>query len=96
MVIFDLNLYPPSTSCSQHCRNLIIAGHDPQTPIKFVRGQTPVFNENFTLKHWAGRECLESRDGAWMRYQANSPIDLQVSPVQSRNEKIQKEVHYAQ
>ena len=93
MVIFDLNQYPPSTSCSQHCRNLIKAGHDPQTPIKFVRGQTPVFNETFTLKHWAERECIESRDGAWMRYQVNSPVDLQVSPVQSRNN---EEVHYAQ
>ena len=92
MVIFDLNLYPPSTSCSQHCRNLINAGHDPQTPIKFVRGQTSVFNETFTLKHWATKECIESRDGAWMRYQSVSPVDLQVSPVQSRNN---EEVHYA-
>ena len=93
MVIFDLNQCPPSTSCSQHCRNLIKAGHDPQTPIKFIRGPTPVFNETHTLKHWAGREFIESRDGAWMRYQSVSLVDLQVSPVQSRNN---EEVHYAQ
>ena len=93
MVIFDLNQYPPSTSCPQHCRNLIKAGHDPQTPIKFVRVQTPIFKETFTLQYWAEREYIESRDGAWMRYQANCPVDLQVSPVQSRNN---EEVHYAQ
>ena len=96
MVIFDLNQYPPSTSCSQHCRNLIKAGHDPQTPIKFVRGQTPVFNETFTLIHWAGRECIESRDGAWMRYQSVSSKDLQGGVPQSRNDKILQEVRYAQ
>ena len=93
MIVFDLNQYPPSVSCSQHCRNLIKAGYDPQTPIKFVRGNTAVFNEVFTLKHWAERECIESREGAWMRYQSVSPVDLQVSPVQSRNS---EEVHYAQ
>ena len=96
MLIFDLNQYPPSTSCSQHCRNLIKAGHDPQTPIKFVRGQTPVFNETFTLIHWATKECIESRDGAWMRYQSVSRRDLQGDAVQSRNEKIHREVHHAQ
>ena len=85
MIVFDLKQYPPSMSCSQHCRHLISVGHDPQTPIKFVRGSIPVFNEVFTLEYWATRECIESRDGAWMRWQSNSSKHLQVGPVQSRN-----------
>ena len=84
MVVFDLNLFPSSITCSQHCRNMIHAGYDPQTPIKFVRGQTPIFNETFPLSHWAELECIESRDGSWMRYQSVSARDLQGGPQESR------------
>ena len=85
MIIFDLNQYPPSISCSQHCRNLIKAGHDPQTPIKFVRGQTPVFNETFTLEHWAGRDCIESHNGRHMRYVKHTGEDVYILPQEKRN-----------
>lgn len=86
MVIFDLNQYPPSTSCSQHCRNLINAGHDPQTPIKFVRGQTPVFKETFTLIHWAGRDCIESHNGRHMRYVKHTGEDVYILSQEKRND----------
>ena len=85
MIVFDLNQYSPSISCSQHCRNLIKAGHDPQTPITFVRGQTPVFNETFTLIHWAGRECIESHNGRHMRYVKYTGEDVYICPQESRN-----------
>ena len=85
MIVFDLNQYPPSVSCSQHCRHLITAGYDPQTPIKFVRGNTAVFNENFTLIHWAGKECIESHNGRHMRYVKYTGEDVYICPQESRN-----------
>ena len=86
MIVFDLNQYSPSISCPQHCRNLIRAGHDPQTSIKFVRGQTPVFNETFTLIHWAGKECIESHNGRHMRYVKYTGEDVYICPQESQND----------
>ena len=85
MVVFDLNLFSSSITCSQHCRNLIHSGYDPQTPIKFVRGQTPVFNETFTLNHWADRDCIESHNGRHMRYVKHTGEDVYILPQEKRN-----------
>ena len=85
MIIFDLNQYSPSISCSQHCRNLINAGHDPQTPIKFVRGNTNIFNETCTLIRWAGKECIESHHGKHMRYVKYTGEDVYICPQEGRN-----------
>jgi hypothetical protein len=65
MVVFDLNLFPSSITWSQHCRNLIHSGYDPQTPIKFVRGQTPIFNETFSPKAYV-TSCPPQTTFGWI------------------------------
>ena len=48
-------------------RQLIKTGSNPDQLIRFNRGTTKVFNEDFTLAYWAGTRVKESTDGEWMK-----------------------------
>ena len=46
---------------------LIKTGSHPDQLIRFYRGTTKVFNEDFTLAYWAGTRVKESTDSEWMK-----------------------------
>ena len=66
MIIVDLNEHKEAGSCGEIARQLIKTGSDPYQLIRFKRGTTKVFNEDFTLAYWAGTRVKESTDGEWM------------------------------
>ena len=67
MITVDLNDHKEAGSCGEIARQLIKAGSDPDQLIRFKRGTTKVFNEDFTLASWAGTRVKESTDGEWMK-----------------------------
>jgi hypothetical protein len=67
MIIVDLNEHKEAGSCGEIARQLIKTGSDPYQLIRFKRGTTKVFNEDFTLAYWAGTRVKESTDGEWMK-----------------------------
>lgn len=67
MITVDLNDHKEAGSCGEIARQLIKTGSDPDQLIRFKRGTTKVFNEDFTLAYWAGTRVKESTDGEWMK-----------------------------
>ena len=67
MITVDLNDHKEAGSCGEIARQLIKTGSDPDQLIRFCRGTTKVFNEDFTLAYWAGTRVKESTDGEWMK-----------------------------
>lgn len=67
MITVDLNEHTEAGSCGEIARQLIKTGSDPDQLIRFKRGTTKVFNEDFTLAYWAGTRVKESTDGEWMK-----------------------------
>ena len=67
MITVDLNDYPEAGSCGEIARQLIKTGSHPDQLIRFYRGTTKVFNEDFTLAYWAGTAVEESTKGEWMK-----------------------------
>ena len=67
MITVDLNEHKEAGSCGEIARQLIKTGSDPDQLIRFKRGTTKVFNEDFTLAYWAGTRVKESTDGEWMK-----------------------------
>ena len=67
MITVDLNDHKGAGSCGEIARQLIKTGSDPDQLIRFNRGTTKVFNEDFTLAYWAGTRVKESTDGEWMK-----------------------------
>ena len=67
MITVDLNGHTEAGSCGEIARQLIKTGSDPYQLIRFKRGTTKVFNEDFTLAYWAGTRVKESTDGEWMK-----------------------------
>jgi hypothetical protein len=67
MITVDLNDHKEVGSCGEIARQLIKTGSHPDQTIRFYRGTTKVFNEDFTLNYWAGTRVKESTDGEWMK-----------------------------
>ena len=67
MITVDLNEHKEAGSCGEIARQLIKTGSDPDQLIRFKRGTTKVFNQDFTLAYWAGTRVKESTDGEWMK-----------------------------
>ena len=67
MLVIDLNDYTEARSCGEIARELVKTGNDPDQFVRFYRGTTKVFNEDFTLAFWAGTRVKESTDGEWMK-----------------------------
>jgi len=67
MITVDLNEHKEAGSCGEIARQLIKTGNDPDRLIRFKRGTTKVFNEDFTLAYWAGTAIEESTKGEWMK-----------------------------
>ena len=67
MLAIDLNDYTEARSCGEIARELVKTGSDPDQLVRFYRGTTKVFNEDFTLAYWAGTAVEESTIGEWMK-----------------------------
>ena len=67
MITVDLNDHKEAGSCGEIARQLIKTGSDPDQLIRFKRGTTKVFNEDFKLAYWAGTAVEESTKGEWMK-----------------------------
>ena len=67
MITLNLNDHTEAGSCGEIARQMIKAGSDPYQIIRFYRGTTKVFKEDFTLAYWAGTRVKESTDGEWMK-----------------------------
>ena len=67
MITVDLNEHKEAGSCGEIARKLIKTGRQPDQLIRFNRGTTKVFNEDFTLAYWAGTLVKESTEGEWMK-----------------------------
>lgn len=67
IISLDLNDHTEAASCGGLARQLIKTGSDPYQIIRFYRGKTKVFKEDFTLAYWAGTRVKESTDGEWMK-----------------------------
>jgi hypothetical protein len=67
ILVIDLNDYTEVGSCGEIARALVKTGSDPDQLIRFYRGTTKVFNEDFTLAYWAGTRVKESTDSEWMK-----------------------------
>ena len=67
MITVDLNDHKEAGSCGEIARQLIKTGSNPDQLIRFNRGTTKVFNEDFTLAYWAGTRVKESTDGEGMK-----------------------------
>lgn len=67
MIPVDLNDHKEAESCGEIARQLIKTGSHPEQLIRFCRGTTKVFNEDFKLAYWAGTRVKESTDSEWMK-----------------------------
>ena len=66
MVVIDLNDYPENLSCQKIARRLLEAGHNEQTQLAFVRGNTPIFQSFDTIGYFANTKAIESHNGDHM------------------------------
>ena len=62
-----MNEHKEAGSCGEIARQLIKTGSHPDQLIRFYRGSTKVFNQDFTLAYWAGTALEESAKGEWMK-----------------------------
>ena len=67
MIKVDLNEHKEAGSCGEIARQLIKTGSQPDQRIRFYRGTTKVFNEDFRFAYWAGTRVKESTDSEWMK-----------------------------
>ena len=67
MLIINLSDCPIGKSCGSIARQLIKQGQYPSRVVRFMRGNTKVFNEDLTLGYWAGTRVKESTDGEWIK-----------------------------
>ena len=67
MLNINLSDYPNGKSCGSIARQVIKQGQDPSLVVRFMRGNTKVFNEDLTLGYWAGTTVEESTKGEWMK-----------------------------
>lgn len=67
MLVIDLNNYTAAGSCGEIARALVKTGNDPDQLVRFYRGTTKVFNEDFTLAYWAGTAVEELTKGEWIK-----------------------------
>ena len=67
MITVALNDHKEAGSSGEIARQLIKTGSDPDQLVRFYRGTTKVFNEDFKLAYWAGTRVKESTDGEWMK-----------------------------
>lgn len=71
MTTIRIDLSEVRSLCA-HCRDLIAEGHDPDTLVEVVRGETICFTPA-TLRFWAGRSVSES-DYQSIRFTAFRPF----------------------
>ena len=83
MLIINLSDCSNGKSCGSIARWLIKQGQDPDQAVRFMCGNTRVFNEDLTLGYWAGTRVKESTDGEWMKtvkyddsFQHHSPLRM--------------------
>ena len=67
MLIINLSDCPNGKSCGYIARQLIKHGQHPDQTVRFMRGNTKIFNEDLTLGYWAGTRVKESTDGEWIK-----------------------------
>ena len=67
MLIINLSDCPIGKSCGSIAGQLIKQGQDPVQAVRFVRGNTKVFNKDLTLGYWVGTRVKESTDSEWMK-----------------------------
>ena len=75
MITLDLDRTPTDGVCKA-ARRLIRAGHDPETILHVVRGDTLVFLRDHPLKYWARLSVRETPECSahFVRHRATAPL----------------------
>lgn len=81
MIVIDLSEYPNNTSICTLCRELIRQGARPDEVVRFTRGTTQVFTQDFPLRHWAKLRVVESTGNQFPRFIGGKRDDLSHHPI---------------